>query len=108
MAASGGATPQVLRSVYHVGAVSQPIPNAPIANITPRFDKKSGEYILLWNDILRIFKDAQYVLRGTEVINFMVNDDFEEYVDYRGGALRLAVVLVEERDFQKKTLMHHR
>ncbi|KAF9938891.1 hypothetical protein BGZ65_011977 [Modicella reniformis] len=73
-----GPAPQTFRPVYHLGTISHVVPNAPIANVVPRLDRKSGEYIILWNDVLRVFKDAQYILRGSEVVNFLVDNNFEE------------------------------
>ncbi|KAG0244368.1 hypothetical protein B0O80DRAFT_275503 [Mortierella sp. GBAus27b] len=70
--------PQAFRSVFRVGNESQPAPNSPNADLVPRLDKKTGEYIILWRDILRIFKDAKYILHGSEAVNFMTDDDFEE------------------------------
>ncbi|KAF9357776.1 hypothetical protein BGX26_003084 [Mortierella sp. AD094] len=70
--------PQTFRAVYHHGTTSTSVPYAPTANINPRFDVKSGQHIILWSDVQRVFQDAQYVLDGTEMVSFLVDDNWEE------------------------------
>jgi len=46
--------------------------------IPTRHDIKSGQHIVLWKDILRCFKDAEYVRDGQEMVLFLTDDEFEE------------------------------
>ncbi|KAG0019405.1 hypothetical protein BGZ80_005861 [Entomortierella chlamydospora] len=70
--------PQTFRAVYRHGTTSTAVPYAPTTNINPRFDAKSGQYIILWSDVQRVFQDAQYALDGAEMVPFLVDDNWEE------------------------------
>ncbi|KAF9999394.1 hypothetical protein BGZ80_006577 [Entomortierella chlamydospora] len=45
--------------------------------IEPRFNTKTGEYIILWNDIKAVLRNAQHVQRGKIAVSFHTDDDFE-------------------------------
>ncbi|KAG0214303.1 hypothetical protein BGX28_002411 [Mortierella sp. GBA30] len=52
--------------------------------IPARFDKKSGEYIVLWRDIQQFFKGAQYIMRGDAAVPFIIDEDtFEVLIPER-------------------------
>ncbi|KAF9173133.1 hypothetical protein BGX21_009201 [Mortierella sp. AD011] len=70
--------PQTFRAVYRHGTTSTAVPYAPTTDINPRFDAKSGQYIILWSDVQRVFQDAQYALDGAEMVPFLVDDNWEE------------------------------
>jgi hypothetical protein len=46
--------------------------------IPTRQDPKSGLRIVLWKDILRCFKNAEYVMYDQEMVLFLTDDEFEE------------------------------
>ncbi|KAG0205945.1 hypothetical protein BGX28_002537 [Mortierella sp. GBA30] len=76
--------PQDLRSFYILDTSSQP-PPPPSASfkLRPRPDKKSGQDVILWSDILKVFKNAQFALCEDEVVPFLVDDNFEDLVPLR-------------------------
>jgi hypothetical protein len=41
-------------------------------------DTSSGKDFILWEDVLRVFKHAQYIQRGEYILSFMKGDDFKE------------------------------
>ncbi|KAF9349190.1 hypothetical protein BGX26_012499 [Mortierella sp. AD094] len=53
------------------------IPLSKTVNITPRYDSKTGQYIILWNDVLMAFKDASHVQYGDMAIPFHTDENFE-------------------------------
>ncbi|ORZ24783.1 hypothetical protein BCR41DRAFT_348507, partial [Lobosporangium transversale] len=54
-----------------------PISSSDIKHVEARFDQKRQEYILLWNDILFIHKDAVHVENKGEILLFLTDDGFE-------------------------------
>ena len=46
--------------------------------IPTRHDSKSGQRIVLWKDVLRCYKNAEYVRHGQEMVLFLTTDEFEE------------------------------
>ncbi|KAF9344749.1 hypothetical protein BGX26_003963, partial [Mortierella sp. AD094] len=46
-------------------------------HIQTHLDKGTGQHIVLWNDILLLYKDAKYVINGNGLVSFIRGDDFE-------------------------------
>lgn len=49
-------------------------------HITTHQDPSSGKAIVIWDDVLRVFRDARYLQHGQRVLPFMKGSDFKEYV----------------------------
>ena len=64
---------QAFRQIYSDGT-GAPLP---IVNIKPRFDNKTGEYIVLWNDVLMAFKNPLHVRNGDTAVPFVTDENFE-------------------------------
>jgi hypothetical protein len=41
-------------------------------------DRKSGEHIVLWSDVQRVFKNAEFIRNEGSLVLFMKNEDFSE------------------------------
>ncbi|KAK3813949.1 MAG: hypothetical protein J3Q66DRAFT_411256 [Benniella sp.] len=54
-----------------------------VISIHTRLDKKSGTRIILWRDIQRLFKHAEFIMHGQDIVLFLTDDDFEELVPQR-------------------------
>ncbi|KAF9556721.1 hypothetical protein EC968_008084, partial [Mortierella alpina] len=54
--------------------VTFPVSSA--VGINSRFDSKSGQHVVLWSDISRVFKDVHYVLCGDTAVSPLVDDNF--------------------------------
>ncbi|KAG0324895.1 hypothetical protein BGZ99_001314 [Dissophora globulifera] len=54
-----------------------------ISEIRTRFDDKTGCYVILWNEIQIVFKDAHYVTNDSRLVPFMLGDDWEELTPKR-------------------------
>ncbi|KAF9923370.1 hypothetical protein BGZ65_008919, partial [Modicella reniformis] len=67
-----------------------------VVKITARKDSKSGKHIVLWNDIVNVFKNADYVIEGESAVPFLTDGNFEQImpprIAYRPGVV-LDVVL---------------
>ncbi|KAG0352556.1 hypothetical protein BC939DRAFT_165375 [Gamsiella multidivaricata] len=46
---------------------------------------KTGQLIILWKDIQRVFKDAEYIKHDSAAVSFLVDDDFEDIIPLRIG-----------------------
>jgi len=53
--------------------------------IPTRIDKKTEGRFVLWEDIQSAFKNASYVTHDGEVVLFMVDDSFKQYVLHLNG-----------------------
>ncbi|KAF9348138.1 hypothetical protein BGX34_002658 [Mortierella sp. NVP85] len=51
--------------------------------ISSKFDKKSGERVVLWKDIQKGIKNADHVKDGEKLVSFMTDDDLEELIPQR-------------------------
>ncbi|KAG0366768.1 Vacuolar protein 8 [Gamsiella multidivaricata] len=58
-----------------------PPPN-PI-EISSRYDKTTGQQIILWRDIQRVFENAKYVRNGSLVVSFLADENFQEILPER-------------------------
>ncbi|KAF9181850.1 Vacuolar protein 8 [Haplosporangium sp. Z 11] len=54
-------------------------------NIHTRLDNKTGQQVVLWKDVLRVFENAKYISDGSMTIPFLTDDEFEELVPLRIG-----------------------
>ncbi|KAF8981772.1 hypothetical protein BGZ46_002294 [Entomortierella lignicola] len=69
--------PQIFRPVYRneiSGAVT-PLPRT--VNIKPRFNRNTGEFIILWNDIKMELRNPLHVWHGNTAVPFLIDDNFE-------------------------------
>ncbi|KAF9101743.1 hypothetical protein BGX27_011349 [Mortierella sp. AM989] len=66
--------PQAFRQVYNDGSMA---PLSTTVNVNPRFDSKTEEYIILWNDVLMAFKKPLHVRNGDTAIPFLTDENFE-------------------------------
>ncbi|KAF9356973.1 hypothetical protein BGX26_004440 [Mortierella sp. AD094] len=69
--------PQIFRLVHSNGLQGNIIPSSRTVNIEPRFDTKTGEYIILWNDINAAFKNSIHVRNVDTVVPFLTDENFE-------------------------------
>ncbi|KAG9062881.1 hypothetical protein KI688_005188 [Linnemannia hyalina] len=59
-----------------------------IINIRSRFDPRSGQQIILWNDIVKVFKHAEYVQHANTFVPYLANDDFEDMMGLKTGSVK--------------------
>ncbi|KAF9348716.1 hypothetical protein BGX26_012884 [Mortierella sp. AD094] len=91
---------QVFRPVYKDNVSGTITPLSKTVNIEPRLNSKTGEYIILWNDIKMALKTPVHVWRGDTAVPFHTDDSFEfihplRISTYPGIALD---VLIENRE----------
>ncbi|KAG0001393.1 hypothetical protein BGZ65_003534 [Modicella reniformis] len=51
--------------------------------IIARRDLKSGDHIVLWSDILSVFKNADYIMRGEFLVPFLTDENFDQVFPLR-------------------------
>ncbi|KAG0003735.1 hypothetical protein BGZ80_005859 [Entomortierella chlamydospora] len=71
-----GSIRQAIRPVHSDGLT--PIDNSPLVNITPKYDNISGQYVVLWSEILLVYKNARCVMHGGRALSFLTDGNFEE------------------------------
>jgi hypothetical protein len=49
-----------------------------VIKVAPRKDPKSGEHIVLWNDVKNVFKNATSARIGDTIVSFMTDENFNE------------------------------
>ncbi|KAF9941725.1 hypothetical protein BGZ65_001853 [Modicella reniformis] len=54
-----------------------------IVDIPVRMDPRTGNYIVLWSDIQDGFENAKSVRKGTSLVPFITNDNFEQIIPLR-------------------------
>ncbi|KAF9080274.1 hypothetical protein BGX23_002376 [Mortierella sp. AD031] len=69
-----------------------PITPAAISHITVHHDTSSGKSIVLWDDVLQVFKDALYVRHGTRILSFIKGTDFKNLEPLRFAAIPDAIL----------------
>ncbi|KAF9216314.1 hypothetical protein BGZ59_010188 [Podila verticillata] len=69
-------TSQTFRSTSSSGSVF-------VININPRHDSKSGSKVILWNDVQRVFKNAQFIMNGDAAVSFLTDDNFDDLIPLR-------------------------
>ncbi|KAF9357778.1 hypothetical protein BGX26_003086 [Mortierella sp. AD094] len=92
-----GPVRQAIRPVHSNG--STPFDNSPLVNITPKYDNVSGQYVVLWSEILLVYKNARCVMHGGRALSFLMDGNFEELKPSRISAypnVILDVVLDED------------
>ncbi|KAF9206666.1 hypothetical protein BGZ49_002027 [Haplosporangium sp. Z 27] len=62
-------------------------------DIVTRLDNK-GQHIVLWSEVQRVFKNADYLLYGTTVVPFLFDDNFKELDPLRFAYIPDAVLEV--------------
>ena len=62
--------PQVFRSVYS-NSTTAPMLNT--VSIQPTLDIPTGEYVILWDDVLNAFKNAVYIQSGGTAVPFLMD-----------------------------------
>ncbi|KAF9403837.1 hypothetical protein BGX21_009203 [Mortierella sp. AD011] len=67
---------QAIRPVHSDGLT--PIDNSPLVNVTPKYDNISGQYVVLWSEILLVYKNARCVMHGGRALSFLTDGNFEE------------------------------
>lgn len=70
---------QGVRSVYKNGHSASSSPSD-VVFIDCHEDGATGKDVVLWDDILLVFKDALYVRNGSRAITFLKGTDFRTYV----------------------------
>ncbi|KAG0231412.1 hypothetical protein BGX31_005534 [Mortierella sp. GBA43] len=61
--------------------IQSSLPGSTTKKIPTRFDKTTGQHVVLWKHIQLAFKDAECVMMDDTLVPFMTDDDgFEEYV----------------------------
>ncbi|KAF9916422.1 hypothetical protein BX616_003800 [Lobosporangium transversale] len=51
--------------------------------VNTRVDSRTGEHVILWDDVQTSFADVQYVEKDGAIVNFMVDDGLEELIPLR-------------------------
>ncbi|KAK3821171.1 MAG: hypothetical protein J3Q66DRAFT_398236 [Benniella sp.] len=54
-----------------------------VIKVAPRKDPKSGEHIVLWNDVKNVFKNATSARIGDTIVSFMTDENFNEILPLR-------------------------
>lgn len=54
-------------------------PQSDVVYINTQHDLTTGQYVIRWKEIQRVFERAKYLKDGAEIIPFMTGDDLEEY-----------------------------
>jgi len=54
-------------------------PLSEVVCINTQHDLTTGQFIIRWKEIQRVFERAKHLKDGTEIIPFMTGDDLEEY-----------------------------
>ncbi|KAF9090087.1 hypothetical protein BGX27_002351, partial [Mortierella sp. AM989] len=70
-------SPQAFRPVCQDDRSGTITPLPWTVNISPRFDSNSGENIILWNDIKRVFKKPLYICHENTTISFLADENLE-------------------------------
>ncbi|KAI7818772.1 hypothetical protein BC939DRAFT_521495 [Gamsiella multidivaricata] len=52
-------------------------PASSIIKINTRLDRRTGQYVIPWKGIRRVFENMQYVKQGDSVVSFVSDDEFE-------------------------------
>ncbi|KAG0358690.1 hypothetical protein BGZ54_010316 [Gamsiella multidivaricata] len=63
---------------FRISLLSKAPTAIPIINIGTRLDRKTGQYVILWTDIQRVFEGAQYIMDRDSAVLLMTDDDFQE------------------------------
>ncbi|KAG9068391.1 hypothetical protein KI688_010659 [Linnemannia hyalina] len=74
---------QSFRSVYILDAFGNPAPPSVSININARFDNQLQHHIVLWNDILRVFRNVLYIQADGALVSFLTNDNFGDLMCLR-------------------------
>ncbi|KAF9114307.1 hypothetical protein BGX27_011208 [Mortierella sp. AM989] len=69
-------THQATRPVNSQGPIHLGVDST--VSITPKYDFKTRQYVILWSDVLMVYRNAQYVLHDGRPLPFLVDDNFEE------------------------------
>ncbi|KAF9096342.1 hypothetical protein BGX23_011521 [Mortierella sp. AD031] len=70
---------QAVRPVlkHELSASTNPATQSEITHITCHLDRATKKYIVLWDDILAVFKDALYIRCETRALPFVKDDNFQ-------------------------------
>ncbi|KAF9100493.1 hypothetical protein BGX27_000365 [Mortierella sp. AM989] len=68
-------SPQVFRAVYQDAESGTITPLSKTVNIKPRLEAKSGENVILWNDIKMVFKNPLHVRHEDTVVPYLTDDN---------------------------------
>lgn len=67
---------QGVRSVYKNGLPVSSSSSSDVVFIDCHEDSATGKDVVLWDDVLLVFKDALYVRNGSRAITFLKGSDF--------------------------------
>ncbi|KAG0362496.1 hypothetical protein BGZ54_008592, partial [Gamsiella multidivaricata] len=66
-------------------------PSSSTLSIDAHLDYRTGQYVILWLDVQRIFEDVHYVKQGSSVVSLMSDQNFRELqpprIPYRPGVV---------------------
>ncbi|KAF9353251.1 hypothetical protein BGX34_011714 [Mortierella sp. NVP85] len=65
-----------------------------VIHVPAKMDSKAGHHIVLWKDIQRVFKGADFIMHEASMVSFMTDENFEEYVQELG--LQVLEVIVSD------------
>ncbi|KAF9438476.1 hypothetical protein BGZ76_007595 [Entomortierella beljakovae] len=57
--------------------------NKEMITIDTRVDSNTGQHFILWKDIQRVFKNAEYVRNGDSAVSFLTDETFEDILPLR-------------------------
>lgn len=49
-----------------------------VIHVPAKMDSKAGHHIVLWKDIQRVFKGADFIMHEASMVSFMTDENFEE------------------------------
>ncbi|KAF9107929.1 hypothetical protein BGX27_008548, partial [Mortierella sp. AM989] len=75
--AKPGPSQQVFRAVYKNNETGSITPLSMSARIVSKFDKKSEEYVILWNDIEMAFKNPLQVWHESMLVPYLTDENLE-------------------------------
>ena len=73
---------QGVRSVYKNGLPASFSSPSDVVFIGCHEDSATGKDVVLWDDVLLVFKDALYVRNGSRAVTFLKGSDFRTYVSF--------------------------
>ncbi|KAF9997902.1 hypothetical protein BGZ79_008405 [Entomortierella chlamydospora] len=68
---------QGFRPIYNTGTSATPPQSSEPVYIEPHFISQTGEYIVLWDEVLVAFKNASYVRNGNTLVPFLRDENFQ-------------------------------
>jgi len=69
--------PQMFHAFYTDSKSTASTPLLNTVSIVPTFDRATEEYVIFWDEILKVFSNAVYIRNGTMAVPFLVDKNSE-------------------------------